>query len=498
MEGILAALRQLDPAWLVGGALVGLHSYARFNTPEASRSQTTAGRYHAAATGYTLAMALAWVVLATFPELLGDLVPADIRRLAVPLYMALALTVLLPNLKPLSKYDDQLRAFLQDLARIPYEALRLAGILRKVAFEPDQDTQIEVRAMLRDGDFRDKDVVFAPHRDARTLWTKIATLKHHVDGWQTSSRFARFRHGYAGEFEVLEQAYIALAGKAKRLFSQAELLGPDRQDPRVGGLLKGLEDEFLREATALEKKLYQTISRAMLKCTVTEGARKAALERLGFKCNEPIDGDRLFDRLVGLFLALGAYYMFMLIAFPARAEATLHENAVKGLMIATIYVVAVFWALFPKAWQFGRVNAAGRPIRAYAMSGLFAFVSSLAASLAVGALFKVDPSWALVALRDKWPWGLMAFATAFVTAANADNGPRPGLRWMEAGIQAAAGAVAITAVHSLLPLACQAEHCFTPSLSRLLVNATVTGAVIGFCVPSWYRARPVAPVLEDD
>jgi hypothetical protein len=131
MESIFATLRELNHAWLVGGALVTVHSYLRFITPPTSRSLTTAGRYHSAALLYTFATAFAWIALANSPELLGGVVPKEVQQLSVPLYVALVLTVLLPNIKSLSKYDDQVRAFLQDLARIPYEALRLIAVLRR-------------------------------------------------------------------------------------------------------------------------------------------------------------------------------------------------------------------------------------------------------------------------------------------------------------------------------------------------------------------------------
>jgi hypothetical protein len=492
MDSSLPALERLDPAWFVGGALVGFHSYFRFNTPPTSRSLTTAGRYHTAAMLYTFTMVSAWLVFASFPGLLGDLVPEDTRRLSVPLYVSLALTVLLPEIKALSRYDERLRAFLHDLARIPYEAVRLTGILQRVPFEPDQDTQIRVKALLAEADLRDKDVVFGAHRDPRTLWTKIATLKYHLDGWETSRRFARFRHAHTGEFAVIDDTYQTLLARAKRLFHQAEVLGADRQDPALSALLQGLGVEFTREAEVLEKRMCQTISQGVLQSTLTERARTAALTQLGFGVEEEeIACDRLFDKLVGLFLGLAAYYAAVVIIFGTPGQ-ELHEKVVRGLMIAAIYIGAVFWAILPKRWRFGRVNAAGRPIRAYALSAAAAFGFSFVASTAVGALFGGDIGWALEQVRNKWPWSLMAFTTALVTAINIDTPVRQGLRWIETGIQASSAAIAIAIVRSLLALAC--HTCFLPPLIPLVVSAAVTGAVIGFCVPSWYRdCRTASP-----
>lgn len=138
------------------------------------------------------------------------------------------------------------------------------------------------------------------------------------------------------------------------------------------------------------------------------------------------------------------------------------------------------------------MNAAGRPIRAYAMSAAAVFGFSFVASTAVGALFGGDIGWALEQVRNKWPWSLMAFTTALVTAINIDNPVRQGLRWIETGIQASAAAIAIAIVRSLLALAC--HTCFLPPLIPLVVSAALTGAVIGFCVPTWYRdCRTASP-----
>src|SRR5262249_44736882 len=152
-----------------------------------------------------------------------------------------------------------------------------------VPFDPDPDTRVEVIAVLRDADIRDKDIVFGPHRDPRALWTRIATLRHHVSRWDTSRRFARFHHDHRDEIAHIDSAYQALLAKPKGLFRRAEILEADREEPKVTELLRGIEEDFLREAGALEKRMYQLISRGVLQSTVTESARTAALERLGFR-----------------------------------------------------------------------------------------------------------------------------------------------------------------------------------------------------------------------
>lgn len=500
MESILGYLTQPQhQVWLTGGALVLVHGYLRFNTPPTSRSRTTAGRYQTAAILYTLGLMFAWVALTSSPDLLHDFLPKevlpdDVRRLSLPLYVALALTVLLPSVPKLSKYDERGRAFLQDLARIPYEAVRLAAMIRKADFEPDQDTQVEVKAKLAEAAFRDKDVVFGAPSNYKTRWTKLATLRHHLDGWEGSRRFGRFWQVNRSELEQIDQAYQALLGKAQRLYRRVEALEPDCQDGRVAELLKVQTDEFEHETAALEKRVSQAIAEGVLQAAVTERGRTTTLEQLGFRVDRTqVAGDRFFDKLTGLFLALLGYYELVLVT--VRPGPPIQQSLVLGAMIATIYVVAVSCALLPKGWRFARADAAGRPVRAYAMSGVVAFGFSLAASTAVGTIIFGDLGSALNELYHKWPWGLMGFATAFVTAFNADNSARRGIRWVEAGTQAVVAGASVSVVYWLLPLVGSG---IVPPLERLVTNAVLTGAVIGFCVPTWYRSRRVEPVSLND
>jgi len=184
-------------AWIIGGTLVGLSSSARFDSPPNSRSSTTWGRYHTLALAHTSASLVVWIILGNMPDLFPSFtqqagLSPETAILAAPLYAALLLIVLV-GVKPFSRIDHRIRAFLQDLARIPWEAQCLSAALRARTWLPNTLLQDSVRAALKNDEFTDQEVSFTGDRTPAALWTKIVALHLHIRRWeQADSRFAGF------------------------------------------------------------------------------------------------------------------------------------------------------------------------------------------------------------------------------------------------------------------------------------------------------------------
>jgi len=471
--------------WSIGGVLVGVSSYARFNTPPNSRSSTTWGRYHTLALAYTLASLVVWITLGTTPALFPLLAKqagfgADTASLAAPLYAALLLIVLV-GVKPFAGVDRRIRAFLQDLARIPWEAQRLSAALRDKTWLPSTQLQERVRAALREGELCKGDVSFAGDRTPAALWTKITAMHLHLRAWeQDNSRFAGFYGRHRVEFQDIYGEFEAMRDASRRHFRVMRSLASIASAP-IEEARAELAHQYVEAATRLEKKICDLVSRALLSCALTEHARLGELEAMGFCVN--VAPTRLFDRMLLLYLILTGLFITVI---------TLNRRpmpVVAGVIIATIYMVAVLAALYPKQWSWAAPNAAGRSIKAYVLSAILAGGFSLALSFGLGALLTFDSRTAFRLLVDRWwPWAFSAAATAFCVACLADNRERPGLRWLEASIQGAGGALAASVVWLLLRSLCQGgpSDC-APALGRLLVTNAICGAIIGFCVPTWYR-----------
>ena len=474
-------------AWVIGFVLIGLSSYTRFNTPPTSRSSTTWDRYVPAAMAYMVVTLVGWLVLSNTPDLLAYLagqaeVDQETTQLAAPLYAALVLTVLVSSYKPFQKGDEKLRTLFHDMARIPWEARRLRDALRARTWLPSAPLQEQVRTALREAEFEEQDISFADNRSPQALWTKITALYAHMHSWHQGERrrFAAFSYQSLTEWHKLSAAYQALAGTAKRLF---RLLDTLQGDEKLAAVQKELIEGFVAGAEQLEKDLCDLASRALLQCALTEKTRREELETMGFVVH--MASDRTCDRLLLLYVMLVVLYSGLL-WFGQRSQPLL-----AGAIIATIYVGAVLSARYPKQWAWARPHEMGRPIRGYVLSGALAFACSMVASCGLGILLTWDVQNAVQLLVERWwPWGWMAAFMAVATAYNLDNDERSVRRWVEASLQAVVGVVGALFVRLQLEGLCaQVPECSSPPpLVRMMLSAAVTGGLLGWFVPTWYRS----------
>jgi hypothetical protein len=524
MMGFAVSVQELQAlwanyhAWFIGFVLVAVISYTRFNTPPTSRPSTTWGRYHTFAAIYMLVSLVLWIVLANTPaavawlskDLAKDLkLTEDVtRQLTAPLYAALALTVSIPAIKPLKSMDVQLRRFLQGSARIPWEAKRLSASLLARTWLPRGKLQEEIERELKAAGFGPEAISFLDDSSEAALWTKVTCLYRHLSRWKGATgfvairaqhtRLAAFYDQYAGEFEEVRTEYGALEGAAKRLFSLLEELqqsvlttatelvqrggGRDPSDKDLGKRIRAeLAENFVNRAKRLEEKICDLVSRALLKCGLTEGGRRAELGAMGFVVN--VTPSRLFDEVLMLYAGLAALYLSVLVYLG-------HPTFVfTGVAIATIYSGSVVAGLYPKRWLWAQASERGLPFRGYLLSATTAFGFSLVASFALSVLVTLKVGTALrIVGEQSWPWAFIGAATAVLVAYLADR-PRSWPRWAETGVQAAGTALAAAGVWMIRERICEGSanpHCLPPLLS-VVGAAAVAGALIGFVVPTLYR-----------
>lgn len=525
----LQALWLSHHAWFIGFALVAIISYTRFNTPPTSRLSTTWGRYHTFAALYMLVSLVIWIVLANTPAAVAWLsedvakslkLRDDVARLlAAPLYAALALTVAIPALKPLKALDQQLRKFLQTSARIPWEAKRLSESLLRRTWLPRTALQAEIAADMRGAGFGAEAISFVDDGTEAAVWTKLACLHRHLGRWKGTASFvairaqrlrlAGFYDQHQTEFDRIRSEYEGLEKAARDLFSLLNALhsveikaareqqahtvaqGPPGdliEDPPEVVLRKrirlALAEGFTTRAKRLEEIICDLLSRALLKCGLTEGGRRAELGAMGFVVN--VNPSRLFDEMLMLFAGIGALYIVVLLVLGHPTPVSL------GIMIATIYLGAIVASVYPKRWAWAQASENNRvPFSGYLLSAASAFLFTLAASFALTVLLSFNVARALSLVREHtWPWGFIGAATAGMLAYLTDrsqNWPR----WLEAAIQAVVTAAVGGGVWLIRARMCVGStdvHCLPPA--HLVVGAAaIAGAAIGFVVPTLYR-RP--------
>src|SRR6266508_1268332 len=308
-------------------------------------------------------------------------------RQSPPLLVALILTVLLPKIPILSGMDEWFRTRLQRMAAIPHEVRRLSAELRRAPFRADAEHHKDFVEAMVDKGFEAADVRFEEGSPAYYLWTKLSLLMRELDGWEADERFTSYVLTYPNEFNALKLRYEALLPRARRCFGLLRELATTPESSNKGGAVYAYRDVFVQEVEGLLNDVYEAISNAVLLCEFTQRARVSQLIKLGFGM-EPSPPRRLtLNELLGLFTGLTVVYAFGFVVMRqiGRPGERLDPRLfVLAIMIAAIYCLAVWCAIYPKSrWSFARRHSEnGRPWGWYLLSGLAAAASGSLVSFA--------------------------------------------------------------------------------------------------------------------
>ncbi len=467
---------------IVGGLVVVVTSYGRFNVPPASRSSTTWARYHIVACLYTLALSVTWLLISN-REITAALARqtnvAGLEALDIRVYAAVLLTLVV-QVPPFSTFDTKIRGVLQELARIPWEAKRLSAALQARTWLPDERFQADIREFLSRAGFDPADASFTSDRTPQALWTRVTALRRYVDTWQTRrGKFAGFYFANLETISELHTQFASLEANAKRVLPILKGLRVAGVEPCAGAMERELARSFVLALERLQTDLCDLVCRGVLTCGLTGRSRRAEFETIGFVVN--VTPSQLFDNLLGLYLVLIVLYIVVL-RLAGRPN-----PGIAGLSIATTYLMAIAMAMLLKrtSWapQFPIMNRAVAGCAAFAFASLSSFGLS---ALTTGG----DAGVAWDTLHSRlWPWGLMSAGLAALVTWRLDLDDEPGRQRQDAMAAAVACMLlAIPVVFLLQSNPCNGA-CDPPPYWRVMLTASVMGALVGWFVPSWYR-RP--------
>ena len=212
--------------WLVGLAFVVLYAHWRFTTPKTNRTSTTWSRFVCADIAYVGSSIALYIIasglITSSPKMVKLLVdvklPDDVA--SGPLAAALLLTTLLPNSKPLARFDQALLKWFQRLGRIPYEVLRWSQQLRRAELTIDAATQRELRDFIdrnqQLGWISDRDLQFDNSNAPAALFTRQLVLYQKVSAWNEDANYAGFVAEFDEEFDRLATRFFELASIASK------------------------------------------------------------------------------------------------------------------------------------------------------------------------------------------------------------------------------------------------------------------------------------------
>jgi hypothetical protein len=489
---------------ILGGVFILFYAAQRFNTPPTNRSSTTAGRYFMGLFSYCLVGVAFYATIVKFPHLLtffvqGDenSVPEWAKEISSPLLVALSLTVLLQKLPFLSSLDHWICEQLQHMAAIPYEVRRLGAELHKDTLSISDEDQVTVRQQLEDEGFDPKDILFEPRHAPANAWTRLAALLHKVQDWESDRRMASYLSACQGELENLRRRQEWLASKAKTCFRLLDENAAAGVTGKAHEAVTQYEDDFTEQVAQLHQNVLDFIARGVLHAELTDSARVHRLQSLGFAAKWP--PNRVFT-LNQMMLLFGVVCIVMLsgsVLFSDSGRGVQFGSVLmKTIRISLIYSIAVACAVLPKAkWKFARIQVGDvRPTTFYLVAGLMAVGISQVTTLVFNSVSMggIQPAWARFQLT--YPWLLITFGTALMTAVLVDNPTFHGMsRWQqrctEGLLQAAVMLGVAYLTHSWLEQRSEVISVVqrVPPLTSVMGMSGMVGFVIGFCIPTWYR-----------
>jgi hypothetical protein len=505
--------------WFIGGLVVLIYAYNRFESPLSMRPTTTFVRYWVALCCYIGSMLMLFVLLGgAFSDSSGPLalltygstVPKGAEKLAGPLYSALILTALLPHFPVLKNIDEWVKQEFQRIGNIPFEVRQLSARLQQEQLSVDFRHYPRLREQLHD---KGVDAAWSSQKPdtPRVLWGRIATLRLIVGTWSQLDGYVRYLDEHREMLAAIDEQYDALelALKDTRMLTE---LGRKSPDAPAASHVR----QVRRDLAALNKDLCDFVAGGVLQCEWSRADRTGRLKEMGFVNVEDLPrplGANEIAIVAGLVLLVvnGVAFTYSLYAeLESQTGADLKATFKLSVMLSLIYAAAVVIALYPKAiWRFADIRrTTARPFAAYVVSGLVA--------VACGFLISVTFRYLLVPLdefnepghfynvihKTEWPWFIMTMGITMAIACVTDDwalepGKEPGwLRWAEA--------VGLAAFFSALQWYVAYMLGRTDSLFRFLLTSAILGAAIGFFVPHRYREgnavgatpRADSPMLE--
>lgn len=492
---------------ILGGILVLVNAFERFNTPPSNRATTTAARYYTAASVYLMIYLLAYFLLLYYQDLLNLLLkllnqePFD-KSLPAGVVGAILLSSILPKIPGFSAIDQKLRKSFQNLAAVPIQALRLSREIYEAPFSVPTEFRQRVRDHLAGLGFNEADVVFEPQESAQSLWLKNAILLLQLKDWNEQASFSEFCKERNEQLKRLTERYQKLTGMAQNCFNLVrEVDGRDAGHP-MEIPVKKFYANFKEQADDLFRELCQLTSQGILKCRLTRGSRYRSLKEMGFTLGE---GARAAAVSIHQFLLLFGLLMVLLsinfiIVFPTWDKG--EKALLMSFMIVSVYSAAVLCAVLLKDKLPGFQRSPGQfpPCGAYLVTGLAAVAASILICLFFKTLifFKAVPGLSeafILAWREfkleSYPWMFQAFSTAIIISVLIDYPPPRGVpekhwRFAEGAIQGGLTAASALFVRWWLSVILPWDAAL-PNLTAVCAVSALVGAVLGFIVPSWYR-----------
>ena len=441
---------------------------------------------------------------ASIVALIGGLIPAGAGDItdaikvglgnASPLVLAFVVSLLLPLIPPARGIDADIRRFLYTRASIPGQQLRERNRLKEAEFKVTDRIDAVEGKLVGEG-FDPVDLAYdETAATAQSLLMKASLLIDQIRQWSTRQKYKtafavlKDRETATLSANSVEQAYGSLRGDAKSCF---DAMRANPEAPET----KAREDTFRQNCKELLIQIYDFLSRVSLHSHYTDRERVASMRRMGFQLRlqkkSPIPD---LNELVCLGIILAAVVVFPLWINLGFGRAV----AIAVIVFSTVLTPILIAHKIPRVtrtWE-GPAPAVAFP----ALSGLVAVIVGL--TISFGILFEGDLAtrWETYTIRRVYQWSALHALIAILVAVGMRTGSYPSAtagdwiarsrQWgslQDAAIFGICAAALRAAFMAPEVMAIEGSLDWITTLRRFAVP-TVMVAVIGFFVPTWYRA----------
>lgn len=429
-------------------------------------------------------------------------VPSDIPYVgeAGPLLIAAFVLLVLPNVPPFKGADASIRRALYRHASIPAQQLREMNRLSDARYEPPQTALETVRTELVAEGFLPNDIVYDPHNPTtQSLWTKCALLIRQVrsleaeDNYKTAFSVLLEPETDQRSVEAVKAHYDALFGDAKACFTALRSPSATAQNE-----VEKRNETFRVHCKELLELIYSLLSRVSLHAHYGERERVEELGKLGFKLRR---NNALPDanEVIALIVVLGAVLVFPL----SRIMGVVGAVMIGGIMVTAVLTPIILAYVCPRLAQLRGSHApaiafpVAAGIIAWLMGGIIITVAGFFTPPTEGCPYSGLARYS----NCSYPWSLLHAGISTLIAWRMRVGTYPaavlisGFRryrvWGSIGDSAIFLIVMLALlVFAVKPMLRDLGRDFEGiQFVMLMLRIGLVASIIGFFVPTWYRAQ---------
>ncbi len=540
-------MEYLTPMWL-GLAAVLLSAMSRFNNPQVllnesstqheswwkqlkhilslnpgqknlllrpPRANTTVFRYRLYQFLYALLAVLIYLLVLFQPDILKQIqeiilwfAPENMPNLknAGPLVIAAFVVLILPNVPPFRWADIKIRSLLYDRALIPAQQLREMHRLKMASYNPPNNLVEQVREIAVTEGFAASDIAYnSKNPTTKSLWGKCIILMEQIKNWEADDH-------YKTAFAVLKEPDSEKRSVAAVMEMQQNLIADARvcfdelrmNHGEKSEALNNRETVFRSSCRTLLVKTYSLLAGISLHSHYSDHERIMQFGKLGFhlepEANGPIPNPN--DLLILTIILC----IFLVLPLADKL------GPVRGIMIGIVMFSAVLTPIV-LAYVCPRMSDRKHQQQRHGPNVLYPVLSGILAAffgfliIVIGSQF-IEPSTYCNYtgyeryINCSYPWSFLHGGIAILLAIRLGTGEYPDVNLLQ-GIQRyrewgnikdaviCAFFMLMITVALVIP---EQEMLRGNSLEywaywKMLLRITVMSFVLGFIVPTWYRAQ---------